>query len=307
MEALIQAAVDIHDSTLRYAEVERSGASFRLLKLGSCEFDFDIMHELSNGARSVYLDTLGDALNDVFVGTEASDLQVVLHPPESYSFFTPLLVDLSEEERRGRLQEEATLLTTSDSPMPLHLTADVVFTESLASGKTVEWFHVLGLKEVLHNRFDRILRTLPHRRYRFNLSTRGAAKVVESLQRGPRFEAADRAAFSLAVGFYASHVEYTVCRQYRWYHSHFTEAGASADAVYFALALLKRLQVPRSSVRDVFCYGSMPGEEAIGMMGEVFNTICRPLNPIEVVELDGRRPGEGFAAEAYAPCIGAAL
>ncbi|MEZ4702436.1 MAG: hypothetical protein R2834_19035 [Rhodothermales bacterium] len=308
MEALIQAAVDIHDATLRYAEIERSGASFRLLKLGSCEFDFDMMRELSNGAQSVYLDTLSEALHDVFAQTEASDLHVVLHPPHCYSFFTPLLVDMNEEERKGRLQEEATMLTSGDSPMPLHLTADVVFTESLASGKTVEWFHVLGMRELLHSRFDRILRTLPHRRYRFNLSTRGAARVIESLQSGPRYESADRTAFSLAVGFYERHVEYTICRQHRWYYSHYAEAGAPADAVYYALALLKRLQVPRASVRDLFTYGSGPHHaEAISLLSDVFQTPCLPLNPIDVVELEGRRPGDGFAAEAYAPCIGAAL
>ncbi len=303
MEAHIQAAVDIHDATLRYAEVEHSGSGFRLLKLGSCEFDFDIMRELTNGASPAYLETMSDALADVFAETEASDLHVVLHPLNCYSFFTPLLVELSEDERKERLQEEATLLTTADGPLPLHLTADVVHTETLESGKTVEWFHVLGLKERVHDRFDRILRALPHDRYRFNLSTQSVARVIDSLQPANR----GVPSHTLALGFYDTHVEYTVCRQQRWHFSHHAETASSSDAVFFALALLKQLNVARASVQSVFVYGARYSKEAVDLLGEVFSVSPFILNPIDVVELEGRRPGEGFSAEAYAPCIGATL
>jgi hypothetical protein len=112
----------------------------------------------------------------------------------------------------------------------------------------------------------------------------------------------------LAVGFYDTHIEYALCRQQRWYFSHFASAGEPADAVYYALALLKRLHIPRESVRALHTYGSRPASpSATSWFAEVFGTPCEPLNPIEVVELDGRRPGDGFVAESYAPCIGAAL
>lgn len=307
MGAYVQAGVDIYESTLRYAEVERNGSDYRLLKLGSCEFDFNMAQALAGGAQPMYLDTLADALNDVFSESQASDLHVVFHPSNCYSFFTPLYIDMTEEDRKRRLQEEATLLTSETGPMPLHLTADVVHTETLENNRVVEWFHVLGIQERVHSQLDRILRGLPHSSYRFNLSTRGTANAIEQLARKEQTELSDEAPYSLAIGFYKTHIEYVICRRFRWFFSHYIVSTSSADSVYFALALMRRLNLERSEVGQLFIYGEEIETEVFAILQDVFNLNAEVLNPIEVVSLDRKNPGMHFTAEAYVPCIGIAM
>lgn len=307
MGAYVQAGVDIHGSTLRYAEVERDGSSYRLLKLGSCEFDFDMAQALSTGAQPVYLDTLAEALNDVFAQSMAAELHVVFHPSNCYSFFTPLFIDMTEDERKWRLQEEANLLTAQGTPVPLHLTADVVYTETLENGRVVEWFHVLGVEEQIHSQLDRILRTLPPTSYRFNLSTRGTANAIESLCRKENREPSEEAPFTLGIGYYATHTEYVLCRRNRWYFSHHSESSAPADSVYFSLGLLRRLKLDRSMVGQVYIYGEEIEGDVFSLLQDVYKQPPEVLNPVEVVALERKSAGMHFTAEAYVPCIGIAM
>ena len=307
MGAYVQAGVDIYESTLRYAEVERRGSDYRLLKLGSCEFDFNMAQMLTGGAPPMYLDTLAEALSDVFAESKASDLHVVFHPTNCFSFFTPLFVDMSDEARKRRLQDEATLLTTGERPVSLHLTADAVHTETLDNGRVVEWFHVLGVHEHVHAQLDRILRRLPQDNYRFNLSTRGAANAIETLARLAGTATRETAPFALAIGYYKTHVEFVICRHHRWYFSHFAPCSAPSDGVYFALSLLRRLNLDRSGFGHLYLYGDDVEPEVFTLLQDIFQQIPDVLNPMDVVALDRKKPGMHFDAEAYVPCIGIAM
>ena len=307
MGAYVQAGVEIYNSTLRYAEVENNDSQYRLLKLGSCEFEFDMSEALSSRAQPLYLDTLAEALNDVFAESIASDLHIVFHPSNCFSFFTPLYVDLTEEERKLRLQEEATLLTASDKLVPLHLTADVVYTETLENGRIVEWFHVLGIEEQVHHQLSMVLNSLPHSSIRFNLSTRGTANAIECIARKERRDIVGHAAYTLAIGYYKTHIEYALCRRGRWYFSHHTDSSAPADGVYFALSLLRRLNIEKSSIGQIYIYGEDIEAEVFSLLQDVFERTPEVLNPMEIVALDKKSPGMHFTAEAYVPCIGVAM
>ena len=306
MGAYVQAGVDLYKSTLRYAEVERNDNQYRLLKLGSCEFDFDMADALSDSAQPMHMETLAEALNDVFSESIASDLHVVFHPSDCYSFFTPLYIDLTEDERKHRLQEEATLLTSSSNPVPLHLTADVVYTETLENGRVVEWFHVLGVEERVHKQLNAMFSGLPHSSFRFNLSTRGTANAIEQMAGKESLESRS-SAYTLAIGYYKTHIEYALCRQNRWFFSHHTESNAAVDSVYFALALLRRLKIDRSKVGRIYIYGEDIEGEVFSVLTEVFESTPEVLNPMEVVMLEKKSPGMHFTAEAYVPCIGVAM
>lgn len=307
MGAYVQAGVDLYKSTLRYAEVERNDQHYRLLKLGSCEFDFNMADALSDSAQPMHLETLAEALNDVFSESIASDLHVVFHPSDCYSFFTPLYVDLTEEQRKYRLQEEATLLTSQSTPVPLHLTADVVYTETLENGRVVEWFHVLGVEERIHKQLSSVLHALPHSSFRFNLSTRGTANAIEQMARKENLEMRTNQAYTLAIGYYKTHIEYALCRQNRWFFSHHTDSSAAVDSVYFALALLRRLKIDRSQVGRIYIYGEDIEGEVFSVLTEIFENTPEVLNPMEVVQLEKKSPGMHFTAEAYVPCIGVAM
>ena len=307
MGAFVRAGVDLYESTLRYAEVERNGSDYKLLKLGSCEFDFNMAQSLAEGAHPSHLETLSEALNDVFSESLATDMHVVFHPSNCFSFFTPLYVDLTEDERKWRLQEEATLLTSSTPPLPLHLTADVVRTETLDNGRIVEWFHVLGVDERVHSQLNRILTSLPPSHFRFNLSTRGTANAIETMAQKESLVAEPDAPFSLAIGYYKTHIEYVLCHEYSWHYSHYTDTSTPTDSVYFALSLLRRLNIERTAVGQLLIYGEDIDSEVFSVLEEIFKKTPEVLNPMDIVSLDRKGPGVHFTAEAYAPCIGIAM
>ena len=116
MDVRARAGIDIYGTVLRYAEVEQRGPRYQLLRLGSCDFDFDIAEAMLQASPPEHIEALTDALNDVFEGSVASRLHVTLHPPTCYSFFTALPVEAPVEERKKRLLRDAALLTRSALP-----------------------------------------------------------------------------------------------------------------------------------------------------------------------------------------------
>ena len=308
MDVRARAGIDIYGTVLRYAEVEQRGPRYQLLRLGSCDFDFDIAEAVLQASPPEHLEALTDALTDVFEGSVAARLHVTLHPPTCYSFFTALPVEVAAEERKKRLLRDASLLTRSGSPQPLRLTADPVYTETMDDGETVEWFHVLALNERLHARFDRICRMLPQSRHRMTLSMHAVANAVERIERrGGEGEGRQQAPFTLALGWYPTHVEFTLCRHTHWYFSHFSEAAPPADCAYFALALTSRLGLDQDAVGRVFVYGGFKQADDFANLAEVFPAAPEPLNPMQLIDLDQDSMAASFDHAAYAPCLGVAL
>jgi hypothetical protein len=307
MDGQVRAGIDLYGTVLRYAEVERHGGGFHLLRLGSCDFDFDVAHEMLHATHSRHVDTVAEALVDVFEGSTASRLYIMLHPPTCYSFFTPLRADLPEGERRQRVLREAALLMRSGTPQPLRLTADPVYTEQVDARQAFEWFHVLALSEKMQARFERICRSLPQPHHRMTLSMQAVAGAVEQIERAAPGAEPRAAPFTLAVGWYPSHVEYSLCRAGRWHFSHYTDAGPPEECAYFAQRLLGRLQVPPAALGRIFLYGSRAEPAAFASLHGVFGLEGEPLNAIRLVDVEPESLATPFDPEAYAPCIGGVL
>lgn len=310
MEALARAGIDITGNVLRYAEVEQSGREFRLLRLGSCDFDFDVAEALWQPEAHPHLPTVSEALADVFAGSGAVRYQLTVHPPGCYSFFTPLPSGISETTRKVRIQQEASLLAGVETP--LRLMADPAYSDAAEGAERVDWVHVLAVPEHVYTRFEEVLRVLveqPHPRLtprpRLMASMQAAAAAMEHLLH--RALPGPDAPFALAVGWYPTHVEYTLCRGAQWYYSHFTVAGTPADAVYYGVALLQRLHLRPSQVGRVYLYGITPPAETAPILERVFSRPAERLNPLAVVDLDADSLTEDFDAVAYVPCMGAAL
>ena len=306
MDTQTRAGIDIYGRALRYAEVQRRGDRYRLLRLGVCEFDFDVVEAVLEGVPGRQ-EALSEALSDVFEGSTAARLYVALHPPSSYSFFAPLPVEVSDEARKQRLLRDAALLTRSRSPKPLRLTADPVYSETLGDGAAVEWYHVMALDERLHLRFDRILRLLPQTHHRMTLSMHAAANAVEHLEQADAAQPRTAAPFTFALGWYPTHVELTLCRHGRWYFSHYAGAAHPDDCGYFALALLRRLGLGASGVGRVFLYGGFEPPEAFGGLADLLGIAPEALNPLRLIDLDEQSMVTSDAVAAYAPCLGVTL
>ena len=306
MDVRARAGIDIYDKVLRYAEVEQRGARYHLLRLGSCDFDFDVAEAVLDATNPEHVEALTDALNDVFEGSLAARLHVTLHPPTCFSFFTALPVEVAKEERKHRLLREAALLTRSGTPQPLRLTADPVYTETINDSEAVEWYHVLALNERLHARFDRICRMLPQSNHRMTLSMHAVANAVERIERRSG-ERQRQAPFSLALGWYPTHVEFTLCRHARWYFSHFSDAATPNDCAYFALALTKRLGIKQGAVGRIFIYGGFKQTGDFAELAHVFPAEPESLNPMDLIDLDADSMAASFDHTAYAPCLGVTL
>lgn len=307
MDVHVESSIALNGSTMQYAEVERLHSSYRLMKLGSCEFDFPVLNAIAGTGTSDHVETLKEALLDVFKDSTGSLLKVVFHPNDCYSFFTPLRLDMNEGQRKKRLQEEATLLTSIDRTIPLHLTADSVYNESVDEGPDLEWFHVLGVPNDIYKAFDAIVDLLPFKRHRYNLSTQSIARLLEVIHTHHPAENEMASPFGLAVGLFQHHIEYTLSKNGKWYHSHYVEADPSSDNAYFALALLKRLRIPHTSVGSIHAYGTHMRPGMLSLLQDVLGCESQDLNPLRVLDVDTSRLDDSFNAIPYATCIGVTL
>ncbi len=305
METRVRAGVALERSVLRYAEVEQYGARYRLLRLGSCRFDFDVTRALLHTQNGKAEAPVAEALADVLSGTAASALHVVLPAAEVCSFFAPLDPALREAERREWLQQEAALLAHSGEA--LHLTTEAAFAEAPSGqAEALDWVHVLALPRQAHARFQRTLAALPAEAHRWHVSTQGAARVAQRLAAQQQQASADSTAPAtvLAIGWYAGRVEYTLCRGPEWRFSRCDAEGAPADAAYFALALLDRLGTAPSEVSHVFVYGEALTAAHLDPLQTVFGTAPALLNPTRLIDLDPESLAEEFDTSVYAPCLG---
>lgn len=202
---------------------------------------------------------------------------------------------------------EAALLTRSSTPQPLRLTADPVYTETLDEGTTVEWYHVLALNERMHARFDRICRLLPQSHHRMTLSMHAVANAIERIERRSEGTRRQQAPFTLALGWYPTHIEFTLCRHARWYFSHFTDVAKPTDCVYFALVLLDRLRLKPDAVGRLFIYGGYKEAGDFEELGSALSVSPEVLNPMQLIDLDKDSMAASFDHGAYASCLGVAL
>lgn len=302
-------------AALRYAEVERDGAALRLRRLGTCDFDVAADEALLGSAAPAHLDTVAAALREVFRASDARTLVVVAHPPALVSFFAPLPEALPAPARYEQLRQEAALLADVTTAQPVRIRAVPVRTEAFpgapgAGGGPHRWHHVVHVPESVHARLTLLARAVGATTYDLVDATQAAAAVVRGLlwQEPARVPVAP---FALAVGAYATHAEFALCRtdpadgRAAWYHALHAPGGAPEDAAYFALALLERLGVAPEAVGRLFVYGDADPERH-AVLGALLGRDPEPLDPLP---LFGRSP-EGVAPAdlaAFAPCLGAAL
>ncbi len=300
MEARARAGIELHDAVLRYAELERRGNRYHLLRLGSCDFDFNVLSEL-RAASPRYLDVVGEALRDVLAGLSADELDVALHPPQGMVAFASLQpVTIEAEALRHRLLAEAAWIT-GQPPEALHLHAEPGFRQTLPEEASACWYQVLVLPHPMQQHLERVLQQAPCNQYRIRLSTAGAAEMLQRLS-GAEPEVAPEVA--LAIGCYEAYTEFTLCRRGAWYLSHFTRG--SEDVAYFCMALLHRLGLSAAMVEHLALYGTHLPISLREELKLLFPVEPLLLNPVALTTLDPEvlNPTE---AVAYVPCIGVAL
>ncbi|NBC17741.1 MAG: hypothetical protein GVY18_10550 [Bacteroidetes bacterium] len=300
-----RASIELYGSTLRYAALVRHGARYRLLDLGHRDFDTDLVDAIRHGADADHWQALTSTLSDVFGASPASRLTVTLHPPAAHSFFTVLPADMSSNDRAQHLRQEAGVLMQADTPRPLRLTADAVYSE-VRDDARVEWLHVLALAEDVQERIDQLVDALPFTNVRLMLSTHAIATMIERIVR--REGVADRRGpHTLAVGWYPSHLEYVLCREGRWLFGRHVTEPTPTDAAYYAAALLERLQVDAADVGRLFVYGDTEATASFEPLATALRLPAEPMRPTLLIHVDADAVDLRVDATTMTPCIGAAL
>ncbi len=310
-----RAGIEIYGRVMRYAEIEVGVRSAnggapprRLVRLGACDFDFDIADALLALVGPTHLDTVTTAVREIFEGSRANVLRAVVHPWNCTSFFSPLAAGMPPSERFEQLRQEAAMLSDASVARPVRVKATPVRIETLPDGRETHWHHVLRLSDAVHARVEHVARDFSTavgegaRSHEFVDATGAAAAVVGHLLRGRD----DGPAFALALGVYGDRTEYALCRGATWHFGHYAEAGALEDGAYFGAVLLDRLGVTPAEVGHLFLYGDAADRASLSGVEDLLGIEAQPLNPLAVFR-SANSGTDPFALAAYAPVIGSLL
>lgn len=168
------------------------------------------------------------------------------------------------------------------------------------------WVHVLAVPTAVDERMSEIVGTLPMARYDWIVSSEAAGRVTSRLERtGGSAQEALRP-YTLAVGQYPSHTEYSLSRNREWYHAHYAEEAQSPEnRAYFAVGIMNRVDVPLDAVGRLYVYGKDVDVADYGPFVNIFDRTPEVLNPFRVVQ-SRTNPSEEEGG-AYAACIGAGM
>lgn len=298
--------IEFQGRTMRYAEVDpgEAGGPPRLLRLGACDFDFDAEEAFFDVAGLSHVETVATAAAEIFEGTRAGTLYVVVHPWRSTSFFSPLPEGMSPAARYEQLRQEAALLADASVARPIRIRATPVRTEALPGGRQAHWHHVLRLPENVHARAEHIAGRLGERvRAEFADAAGAAATLAGHLL--ARDDVAE-APLALTLGLYGGYAEYGLARGEAWRHfGHHAETGTLADGAYFAVALLGRLGVEPPEVEHLLVYGD-GAASGLAELEALLGLAAEPLDPLPLFR-PASGPADARALAAYAPCVGALL
>jgi hypothetical protein len=307
MSESVSAAITIQSNTLRYAEIKRLDQGHRLLRMGEKEFPFDLARALLHeDGDTQQAGEVGTVLAEVFQDTEARELRVGVHPLNAYSFFTPISSDVPVRDRKRQLLQQAALVTGTRSVDELHMASQTVRTTQDSDGEPFMWVHVLAVPEVVDGRIEEIVGTLPVKRFDWVVSAEAASRVTSRVERTGGSAREALRPYTLAVGQYPTHTEYSLSRNREWYHAHYAEEAHSPDnRAYFAVGFLNRVGVPLDAVGRLFVYGLNVDVADYGPFVQIFDRAPEVLNPFQVVQ--SREDPSEIVGCAYAPCIGAGM
>ena len=300
MRASAKAGIEFTGAVMRYSEVERYGSRFRLLRLGNCDFEFDVSEVLFGSGE--YLDSVAEAVSDVFSGSAATTFRIAVHPPAASVFTSAAPAGMSEALQREHLSFEAALLHPDESSgrnVRIYLGQDI----SHADGSDSRRVQIAYISTVAQDRLRKATSRISEADVEFIASSEAVARVIEKM--GSREKPTSEN--QLAVGLYDAYTEFTVMQNGKWIFGQERQETNPSDIAYFALFVLQASGLNVSETVDVRLYGDRMKAEARSDLYRVFGDHLSLLNPISILDLQADQFDEGFAFESFVPCLGAAL
>jgi len=292
------AGVEFVGNLMRYAEVEYDGTSHKLLRLGNCEFEFNASDVVYSGGFPQRIETIQDALKDVFQDTISSSFRFAL-PSSSLTRFESLVpTDAPEQTAKAQIGFETHLMSGGEAEGDVFPGEPYQKFNPLVSGYAV---HHLSqqiserLKELCEIFPDQTKSHLPSP----NSSVRTFRKLLE-LGKVPTGNA-------LLIGCYPEHTDYIALSGGIPIKLISRNTPTEADRVYFGHEAIQRL--PDSSFLNtaVYVYGHTSMQPVLDLLALDFQDAVSVLNPGPIVELDESRFEKDFPIQAFVPCLGAAI
>ena len=298
MEAVSTAGVEFVGNLMRYAEVEQRENSYRLLRLGNCEFEFDVSGVVYDGIEPDKLGTVREALIDVFQDTNAAAFKFVLPTSVLTSYVSFASTGAGEDEVRSQIGFETRLLNGGASD------GDVFPGINSESAQT-DWnkmsvFHLEGDISARLNELGNLFPTQRKEVVPSPIASAGALHFLDSATH------ADPVA-TLLMGCYRERTDYGLVSANKEKHTESRSTPTDSDRVYFGLETLARHGYDESQIERLLVYGHDVTPQLIAMLDADFGDRVSVFNPGPIVNLEETRLEKGFPLHAFVPCLGASI
>ena len=305
MRVSATAGIEFSGTTMRYSEVEQYGAQHRLLRLGDCDFEFDVSEVLFELGTQKYLDVVTDALSEIFLGTTATRFRIAIHPQAARIFKSLRYSGADEDTIRGNVAFESALMHDE-----VWAEEDRHVIEGRPQSPTSDFAHALNMESLLVSEISGPVR---ERLQEVTSGIRDASPDVisstEALLAVVREAASknDFDGYQLSIGLYPSYTEFTITRGSEWISSQIRSETERGDVAYFSLHFLELTGVMLEDDFRVRVYGSGASLGQRETLASIFLENVSVLNPISIVDLETDQFDSEFQFESFVVCLGAAL
>ncbi|NND72347.1 MAG: hypothetical protein HKN43_12305 [Rhodothermales bacterium] len=300
-ESGIVAGIVVAQRSIQYTAVNHSEGR-KLDRLGSCDFDFDLLESLNSGISHDEQQSLTDAVNDVLGDSGASRLNIGIHPAIGHTFFTLSPESHAEEDRAKQFQDEGQLLFDDhDAFHAASASLHHVINESLEVQHDLYMVTLVpsSIKSVL----DSVTRSIANGNVSYLPCAQGVQHLVRSVEASPDHSSA----FSLLVGQYRGHVVMSMMHRGTIVHGHTVSPATAQDYLYWAIVLATRLDVSPSAIRRIYFYGDETDPLMLEDLRLSTGSELVRVDPFAYSDISVGHIRPDFDLSAYASCIGIVL
>ena len=298
-DAHIRAGLFFTSTSMRYAELEKHGNKYRLLRLGSCDFSFNPLKQFSEKTDS-HFESLVNAVGDILGSSRASRVHIALHPKLANSFFSPVANSLDRKHARRQIAEEARLMFPDDgrSGIISRRLENVI----VSGGAKHAWVHITAVPAQVRTRLQQVMRGLSDKTC---VGIPLAESVVGLLN---RVQDENSPTYTLMVGLFKGELELLLSKRGKLHYAQSINfSGAPSDAIYWATNLCRRLNVSASDLDLIYMFGEKTDRTIERLLAASFEAQVQELDPLRALDVDKDRVSTDFDHGAYAPCIGVAI
>lgn len=299
----IISGVVFSETSLRYAVVDHDNGR-KLAKLGSCEFEFNLLDGFKTSLAADDTGTLVSAVSDTVAGAGAGKLVVGIHPSLGRTYYTLVDNTLATDSHREQFSREGALLFSSDGSFhswsePLHSVID-----DQSPARQMDWHMVTLLSSSVRDQIEDVLqRAIPGIDIDFVSCLEAGRRII----RGFDVKASSGDSFGLLVGQFGDLTEMALIYEGSIVHGHTVHSGSADDFFYWLVVLATRLDISPSLISNLYVFGDNIDHAQFDRAVRTLHMEVRGINPLEHADLRVSGVHADFKAPGFAACIGAAL